>query len=60
MGAKFDPCHKRLGIPPEQQPPDHYRLLGVVTFESDPDVIQNAADQRMALVKSFQAARNGE
>ena len=25
----FDPYHKWLGIPPKQQPPDHYRLLGV-------------------------------
>ena len=44
----FDPYHKWLAIPPEEQPPNHYRLLGVSPFESDPDVIENAADQRMA------------
>ena len=35
----FDPYHKWLGIPPKDQPPNHYRLLGVDLFESDPDVI---------------------
>lgn len=44
----FDPYHKWLGIPPKEQPPNHYRLLGIVLFESDPEVIEAAADQRMA------------
>ena len=39
----FDPYHKWLGIPPEEQPPSHYRLLGIVEFEADPDVIANTA-----------------
>jgi hypothetical protein len=29
MAADFDPYHKWLGIPPPQQPPHHYRLLGI-------------------------------
>ena len=29
MKQSFDPYHKWLGIPPEDQPPHHYRLLGV-------------------------------
>ena len=29
----FDPYYRWLGIPPEEQPPDHYRLLGVKVFE---------------------------
>ena len=33
----FDPYHKWLGILPEEQPPNHYRLLGIVDFESDED-----------------------
>ena len=37
----------------EEQPPHLYRLLGLQMFESDPDVIGNAADQRMALLKTF-------
>ena len=54
MTQLFDPYHKWLGIPPEDQPPTYYRLLGIRTFENDPDVIQNAADQRMALLHTLQ------
>jgi len=58
MTDVFDPYHKWLGIPPDEQPPDHYRLLGVVRFESDPDVIAAAADQRMAHLRSFQSGKH--
>ncbi|MFV1969090.1 MAG: hypothetical protein ACC628_27020, partial [Pirellulaceae bacterium] len=51
--SKFDPYHKWLGIPPSEQPPDHYRLLGVQRFEGDADVIASAADRQMAHLKSF-------
>ena len=47
MAESFDPFHKWLGIPPAEQPASHYRLLGVSEFESDPEVIEAAADQRM-------------
>ncbi len=50
----FDPYHKWLGIGPEEQPPNHYRLLGVALFEDDPDVLAHAADQRMAHLRTFQ------
>jgi hypothetical protein len=53
MSAAFDPYHKWLGIPPAEQPPHHYRLLGLALFEHDADVIEIAADQRMALLRSF-------
>lgn len=56
----FDPYHKWLGIPPGDQPPHHYRLLGLEPFESEPDVISHAADQRMAFVKGFQAGPHGD
>lgn len=52
--SAFDPYHKWLGIPPEDQPPTHYRLLGINPFESDPDVVSYAADQRMSHIRSFQ------
>jgi hypothetical protein len=55
MVEAFDPYHKWLAIPPGEQPPNHYRLLGAQTFESDADVIANAADRQMAHVKVFQA-----
>ena len=57
MADTFDPYHKWLGIPPREQPADHYRLLGVERFEDDSDVISLAADQRMHFLRSFQ---NGE
>jgi formylglycine-generating enzyme required for sulfatase activity len=49
--ADFDPYHKWLGIPPKDQPPNHYRLLGIDLFESDPDVIDAAAEQRMTYIR---------
>ena len=58
MADSFDPYHKWLGIPPKDQPPNHYRLLAIELFESDPDVIESAADQRMAHVRTFQAGQN--
>ncbi len=53
MTAAFDPYHKWLGIPPHEQPPTLYRLLGISLFESDADVISYAADQRMTLLRSI-------
>ncbi|MBN1912297.1 MAG: hypothetical protein JW818_21430 [Pirellulales bacterium] len=60
MEEAFDPYRKWLGIPAEEQPPDHYRLLAIERFEDDPDVILNAADARMGHLKTFQAGRNAE
>ena len=40
MPRGFDPYHVWLGIPPEEQPPHHYRLLSVPLFEDNPDVIE--------------------
>ena len=56
----FDPYYKWLGIPPSEQPPDHYRLLGLARFESAPDVISNAADQRMIYLRSFQSGEHAD
>ncbi len=55
MHEPFDPYHKWLSISPKDQPPNHYRLLGLDLFEPDADVISGAADQRMAHVRTFQA-----
>ncbi|HET6879638.1 MAG TPA: hypothetical protein VFI31_05775 [Pirellulales bacterium] len=54
----FDPYHKWLGIPAAEQPPNHYRLLAVALFEDDPEVIETAADQRMALLRTFQTGEH--
>jgi len=56
----FDPYHKWLGIPPAEQPPNCYRLLGLSQFEADPDVISNAADQRMGYLRSFQSGEHSD
>ncbi len=56
---RFDPYHLWLGIPPHKQPPDHYALLGLEPFETNPAVIENAADQRMAHLRSRQTGPHG-
>ncbi len=48
----FDPYHTWLGIPPKDQPADHYRVLGLARFEDNADVIGNAADRQMAHVRN--------
>ncbi len=53
MSNTFDPYHEWLAIPPEEQPANHYRLLGIAPFEAGPKVIANAADQRMSHLKQF-------
>jgi hypothetical protein len=56
MSTAFDAYHKWLGIPPSDSAnggPHHYRLLGLALFESDPDVIQAAADRQMAHVQTY-------
>lgn len=54
MPDQFDPYLKWLGIKPSDQPPNDYRLLAIDLFEDDPDIIENAADQRMAYLRSLQ------
>lgn len=50
----FDPYHKWLGIPPHEQPPNYYRLLGLSPLEDDPEVIDRAADARMIVLRNAQ------
>jgi hypothetical protein len=54
MSDDFDPYLDWLGIDPEERPADHYRLLGIVRFESRFDAIRAAADQRMSHVRKYQ------
>lgn len=58
MAENFDPYRKWLGISPKDQPPNHYRLLGIELFDDDPDVIEAAADQRMGHVRTYQTGQN--
>jgi len=59
MSGTFNGYHVWLGIPTNEQPPNHYRLLGISIFETDLDVIEHAADRQMAHVRTFQSGRNG-
>ena len=58
MAETFDPYYTWLGIPPADQPPHHYRLLGVNPFEPNADAIANAADRQMAHVKAQATGQN--
>ena len=58
MAHPFDPYHAWLGIPPKDQPPNHYRLLGLELWEADRKVIVAAVKQRTAQVKSKQAGEH--
>ena len=49
----MDPYYEWLGIPAEEQPPNHYRLLGINVFESNPKVIESAVNQRMAYLQQL-------
>ena len=51
MGADFNSYYIWLGIPPEDQPPHHYRLLGVTLFENNREVIEAAANRQMAYMQ---------
>lgn len=59
MEAKFDPYYKWLGIAPREQPPNAYRLLAIDLFESDADVIANAADRQMVHLRTFASGPQG-
>lgn len=58
MSEQFDPYLHWLGIRDPQRPPNYYRLLGIELFESDPEVISNAADRQMAHVRTFQTGKH--
>ena len=54
----FDPYRKWLGIPPKDQPPNHYRLLSLELYESDLDVIEGAADRAMGFIRNYQSGEH--
>ena len=60
MNEVFDPHYSWLGIPPSEQPADYYRLLGINRFESNQDVVANAADRQMRHVRTFQLGPNAQ
>ena len=58
VNESFDPYLKWFGIPLRDRPVNHYRLLAIEVFEADPEVIENAADQRMGHLKQFNAGKH--
>ena len=57
MSEDFDPYYHWLGIPPQEQPPNHYRLLSLQLYEPNEEVIQHAVDRLMAHIRTFQAGQ---
>lgn len=55
----FDPYYHWLGIDPAARPVTHYSLLGLPLFEADAGRISAAADERMKLIRQYQAGPRG-
>ncbi len=53
MSEDFDPYYKWLGIPPGEQPPNYYRLLGLELFEADWAVIDEAVYRLTSYLTEF-------
>ena len=54
----FDPYHRWLGVPPHEQPPTLYRLLGISDFESDREVITEACYRQIGHVKQYASGQH--
>lgn len=52
-----DAIYELLGIPHAEQPADCYRLLGLARFESNPEVIRNAAARQVLFVRQLAKGR---
>ncbi len=59
MSGSFDPYLVWLGIPITEQPPHHYRLLGVPVFEANGMVISLAADRHIGFLESVNDSEHG-
>jgi serine/threonine protein kinase len=56
----FDPYEEWLGIPKEQRPPTHYRLLGIAINETDEEVIKSAALRLTSEIRIYQTSPQAE
>jgi len=56
---EFDPYQQWLGIPPSVRPIDYYTLLGIERYCQDRQRIEQAAEERMRLLRSFQTGPRG-
>jgi len=53
MSEAFDPYYRWLGISPKEQPPNHYRLLGLELFEADPALIDSFALRHTSFLRNI-------
>lgn len=60
MSANFDPYHAWLGIPRGSRPLNHYQLLGLKPFTSEPPVIAEAVETQKAKVQPHTTGGAGE
>jgi hypothetical protein len=56
--AEFDPYYKWLGIPETARPVSKYRLLALVDFENNADVIDAAANRQTIYLRTLQAGEH--
>lgn len=56
----FNPYVDWLEVSPSLLPANHYDLLGIPLFESRPEVIEVAADQRMKTIRTYQTGPRGK
>jgi hypothetical protein len=56
--SDFDPYHQWLGIPETERPISKYRLLALVDFEADRDVISTAAERQTVFLRTLQAGEH--
>ena len=54
----FDAYHVWLGIPPRDQPPHYYRLLGLELYEENGDVIDASANRQSTYLHSMASGPN--
>jgi hypothetical protein len=57
---EFDPLAEWLNIPPQRRPPTHYDLFGLDLLEDDPELIRQAAMERLSHVRKYQLSPHSE
>jgi predicted aspartyl protease len=58
MADDFDPYQRWLGIPPQEQPPNYYRLLTLKPLETDLELIARTFDQLAAYLQVRSKGKN--
>ena len=60
MATNIDPYKTWLGIPAGVRPPNHYQLLGLELFESEPPVIAEAAEETVEKIRALAVGPQAE